>query len=237
MTPPPPRPAGAAHRRLLVVNPNANPAVTARVRRAAEAVIAPGTDLTVVNSAAGPFSIETAAERAAAEALLPPLFESHMAGGFDACVLACFDDIALAAARTLMGIPVVGACEAGFAAARTVGSRFCFVTTVDSAVPTIRALLARYGASGIAGVRAAGIGVAEAAAAGAAAEFRLVAAIRDAIDLDRADAILLGSGGLAGRADDLSRLFAIPVIDAVAAAVKMAEGLACLGIPRKVPAA
>lgn len=133
----------------------------------------------------------------------------------------------------MTGVPVVGTCEAGLAAARTVASRFSIVTTVHAAVPGIHRLLTRYGATDICTVRAAGIGVAAAAAGAANTEDQINSTIREAIDRDGAEAILLGSGGLTGRAQELESRFGIPVVDGVAAAIKMSEGLARL-IPKRM---
>jgi allantoin racemase len=215
-------------RRLLIINPNTNAAVTGRVRLAAEQIASAGTEMVVVNPEDGPFSIESIADRDAAVPQILSLIRSSLADPFDGYVLACFDDIALSEARSIVRAPVVGTCEAGIAAARTVAHRFSVVTTVHSAVPTIHGLLDRYGVSDICTVRAAGIGVAEAAGNGSEVEARIADSIRAAITKDGAEAILLGSGGLTGRAFALSKAFSIPVIDGVVAAIKMAEGLASL---------
>lgn len=221
----------APQRRLLVINPNINPTVTQRVRQVAEAIVTSGTSVTVVNPAKGPFSIETMEHRDAAVPQVLDLVHRTLDHRYDAYVFACFDDIALFETRAMTGVPVVGTCEAGIAAARTMAARFSIITTVHSAVPGIHRLLARYGAADICTVRAAGIGVAAAAGEDSDTERRILSAVREAVDQDGAKAILLGSGGLTGRANDLEQQFGIPVIDGVAAAIKMAEGLARLRIP------
>lgn len=213
-------------RRLLVINPNTNPAVTERVRQVADSIVSPTTSVTVVNPAEGPFSIETTEHRDAAVPQVLDLVRRTLHQRYDAYVFACFDDIALFETRTMTGVSVVGTCEAGIAAARTMAARFSIITTVHSAVPGIHRLLARYGAADICTVRAAGIGVAAAAGGDSGTDRRILAAARQAVDQDGAEAILLGSGGLTGRANDLEQQFGIPVIDGVAAAIKMAEGLA-----------
>jgi allantoin racemase len=218
-------------RRLLVINPNINPTVTQRVRQVAEAIVTPQTSVTVVNPATGPFSIETMEHRDAAVPQVLDLVRHTLDHRYDAYVFACFDDIALFETRAMTGVPVVGTCEAGIAAARTMAAQFTIITTVHSAVPGIQRLLARYGAADICTVRAAGIGVAAAAGGDSDTESRILSAVREAVDQDGAKAILLGSGGLTGRAGDLEKQFGIPVIDGVAAAIKMAEGLARLRIP------
>ncbi|SIR33021.1 allantoin racemase [Rhizobium sp. RU20A] len=218
----------APQRRLLVINPNTNPTVTQRVRKVAEAIVTPQTSVSVVNPAEGPFSIETVAHRHAAEPRVLDLVRHTLNNRYDAYVFACFDDIALFETRAMTGVPVVGTCEAGIAAARTMGARFSIITTVHAAVPGIHRLLARYGAADICTVRAAGVGVAAAAGGDSDTERLILSAVRAAVDQDGAKAILLGSGGLTGRANDLEQQFGLPVIDGVAAAIKMAEGLASL---------
>jgi allantoin racemase len=219
------KPREAPARRLLVINPNTNPAVTGAIRDAATRVIFPATGLTVVNPATGPFSIETAAHREMAVPQVISLVRDSLPERYDAYVFGCFDDIGLFESRALAKVPVIGTCEAGIAAARTLARRFSIITTVHSAVPGIHDLLERYGAAGICTVRAAGVGVAAAAQNGGDAEARILRTILDAVEKDGAEAILLGSGGLAGQAPALRGKVPVPVIDGVLAAVKMAEGL------------
>lgn len=207
---------------VLVVNPNTNPVVTRRVRAAAAGFESPALRMEVVNPPQGPHSIETAVEREQAERETLALIGSRAATGYDAYVLACFDDLALAGARALVPVPVVGTCEAALAAARALSPRFAVVTTFDAAVPGIRALMQRHGAGPLATVRAAGIGVAEAASAGEEAMHRLVATARAAVAEDGAEVILLASGGLTGLGPTLSVAVGLPVVDGVAAAIAAA---------------
>lgn len=214
-------PSAPAALRLLLVNPNSNPAVTALVAAAAQRVLDPGTTAEAVEPGGGPLSIETLEHRRRAEPLAIDLLARHP--GYDAYAMACFDDIALAAGRRFLGRPIVGSAEAALAIARCHAPRVAIVTTVDSMVPGIRALLRDMGAEGWCSVRAAGIGVADAAKGGDAVEARIDAAITLARDIDGAGAIILGSGGLAGRAAALARKHRIPVIDSIEAAIGMAE--------------
>jgi allantoin racemase len=222
----------AVANRLLVINPNTNARITERVRQIACTVASPDTDVVVVNPDLGPFSIESVADRDAAVPRVVSLIRNSLSVSFSGYVLACFDDIGIEEARAMVSVPVVGTCEAGIAAARTLSRRFSIITTVHSAIPTIHGILDRYGARAICTVRAAGIGVAAAASGGRLIEEKIAEAVRAAIVEDGAEAILLGSGGLAGWAEAISRDFSIPVIDGVAAAIKMAEGLASLRFGR-----
>ncbi|WP_171060552.1 aspartate/glutamate racemase family protein [Poseidonocella sp. HB161398] len=213
--------AAAGRDRLLVVNPNGNPEVTRLVARIAAGVVAPTTGLCVLNPEGSPHSIETFADRQRAEPLAVDLLARHP--GYGGYVMACFDDIAVDQGRRFLGAPVVCAAEAAISVARMFVPRFAIVTTVESMVPGIRALVRKLGAADACAVRAAGIGVAEAAAGGEAIARRIDGAIADARNFDGAGAIILGSGGLAGRAGELSRRHGLPVIDSIEAAVAMGE--------------
>ena len=215
------RPAPAVTgRKLLVINPNTNTAVTLRVRQAAEACAAPTTQLDVVNPERGPFAIETPEDRAAA---VPHVLELiGRTGGYDGYILACFDDIAIAEARRLVSVPVISMAEAGIAAAARHHARFDVVTTVAAAVPTITGLVAAYGMAERCRVCATGIGVSESAAATAAAESALASVIGSSIAAG-VSAIVLGSGAYAGRRAALSQAFGMPFVDGLEAAVADCE--------------
>jgi allantoin racemase len=223
--------ASALPRRVLVVNPNTNPAVTALVAQACSPFSNADLRFDVVNPPQGPFSIENAAQREEAERQVLALVAQRRATErHDAYVTACFDDLALQALRARMPEPVIGTCEAGIAAARTLTPRFVIVTTVADAVPGIAVLMQRYGAGDLATVRAAGLGVAEAAAAGTQSLDRLVHTVRAAAREDGARAVLLASGGLTGRAETLSRATGLPVVDGVSAAIARAVFLLRRGV-------
>lgn len=207
-------------RRILVINPNTNPAVTQRVRAVAERHASAEVSFDVVNPSQGPFSIESQTDRQEAQGHVLALIRDSGKTSYAACVMACFDDLALEEARALLGVPVIGTCEAGIEAARAVSRRFTIVTTVHSAISGIRTLMQKYDAGSQATVRAAGIGVAEAARAQGSTQERLLQTVRDAIREDGAEAILLASGGLTGQALVIANAVGLPVIDGVEAAIR-----------------
>jgi len=213
---------------VLVVNPNTNPLITRLVGEAASRFATPWLRLDVVNPPRGPMSIETVEERALAERESVSFVHRRSARGYDAFVMACFDDLALDQLRGLLAAPVVGTCEAGMAAARALSPRFAIVTTFDAALPGIRLLMQRYGAGPLATARAAGVGVAAAAAAAEDTVDRIVQCARRAVSEDGAEVILLASGGLTGLAPRLSAALGRPVVDGVAAAI----GAAVAQLPR-----
>jgi allantoin racemase len=215
--------------RILVVNPNTTASMTRKIGAAAEAVAADGTEIVAVNPDFGPPSIEGYFDEAFS---VPGLIaEITKARDFDACVLACFDDSGLDAARCVTESPVVGIGEAAFHMAALVAGRFSVVTTLSRSVPAIEHNLARYGlATRCARVRASEIPVLDLELPGSSARTSISAEIGRALEEDHAEAIVLGCAGMADLAADLTREHGVPVLDGVACAVKLCEGLVDLGI-------
>lgn len=207
--------------RLLVINPNSNSAITAQIRDLAARALGEGAEAVVVDLPAAPLAIQSPADRATAEPLAIARIEEGVAQGFDAAVLACFDDMAISA-RGRLPIPIIDAVDASLTLARTCARRFSIVTTFDAAVPRLRALVSRHGLSRVCAVRAAGIGVSATAELAPQTLLRLRDAVGAAIRDDAAEAVILGSGALAGRGPVLARGFNVPIIDSIEAAIRLA---------------
>jgi allantoin racemase len=212
---------GTGQWRLLIVNPNSNPAVTALIKASVLKVLSASCQADVIHIPDSPFAIESRQDRDIAEPLVIAALREHE--GYDAYVMACFDDIAVTQARRFIDVPIVDAVTASVNMARKHGSRFAIVTTVQAMVPGIQALLADLGVADACTVLAANIRVAEAAAGGAETLRRLDETIARAKDEFGATAIILGSGGLTGHSDRLTRYHDMPVIDCIEAAVATAE--------------
>jgi len=222
-----PHAVAPAPRRVLVINPNTNPLVTERVRKVCQHYESRHLRFEVINPEDGPFSIESDKDKQHAEIQVLSLIRRLAPQGHDAYVLACFDDLALEATRRMVAAPVIGCCEAGIHAARAISPALGIVTTVHAALPGIRAMMRRYGAGDLATVRAAGVGVDEAARADSGAHARLMHAVEGAVN-DGAHVILLASGGLTGQAEQIGREAGVPVIDAVEAALRLAGRVSTL---------
>jgi allantoin racemase len=216
---------------ILVVNPNTTASMTEKIGAAAALVASPGTRITAVTSATGPESIEGYYDEALAVPGLLAEIAKGEARGVDGHVIACFDDTGLDAARVLARAPVVGIGEAGFHAASLIAGTFSVITTLDRAVQAIQHNLVRYGlASRCARVRAVEVPVLALEDPATDARARIAAEIERAQCDDRAEAIVLGCAGMADLAADLSRRCGLPVVDGVAAAVALVEGLVRLGL-------
>ncbi len=184
-----------------------------------------------VSSAFGPASIEGAYDDAFAVPGLLERIKEGEAAGADAHVIACFDDTGLDAARTVARAPVVGIGEAGFHAATMLAHRFAVVTTLSRSIAVLENNLLRYGLDRRCGrVRATDVPVLELENPASNARAKVAAEIARALEEDHAEAIVLGCAGMADLAASLSAEFGVPVIDGVAAAVVMAEGLAAIGL-------
>jgi allantoin racemase len=145
--------------------------------------------------------------------------------------VACFDDTGLDAARCIATAPVVGIGEAAFHMASLVSGTFSVVTTLSRSVPAIQHNLAKYGlAARCAKVRASDVPVLALEDPGSDARQRISREIARALDEDRAEAIVLGCAGMTDLAASLTTEHGVPVLDGVACAVKLCEGLVGLGL-------
>lgn len=214
--------------KIRVINPNTTASMTAKIGTAARAVAAADTEIEAASPAMGPVSIEGFYDEAfAAPGLLGDMAE-HPADGY---VIACFDDTGLDAARCITARPVVGIGEAGFHVASLVATRFAVVTTLSRSIATIERNLVRYGlAARCACVRASDVPVLELEAPVSDARRRISEEIARAIDDDRAEAIVLGCAGMTDLASSLSHEHGVPVVDGVASAVTLVEGLVRIGL-------
>jgi allantoin racemase len=215
--------------RLLLANANTTAAVTEICAASARAAAAPGTEIVPVTPRFGPAIISSRAENAiAAHGLIEALAEHH--AGCDAAILAVSYDTALAAARQLLPIPVIGMTEAACLAACMLGGRFGVVTF--SSADLYREVIAGHGLAS----RLSGIALIAASPYDAKSDPEAVAAkvTEAAIGLARegADAVLLGGAALAGMGTRIQPRVPVPLVDGIAAAVKFAEGLVALNLPK-----
>jgi len=199
--------------------------VSKLIAEAAERVLPDDINADIVNPPGSPFSIETKEDRDAVVPMILSLLDRIGISSYGAVVMGCFDDLALEPLRERLDIPVIGTFEAGLMSARAHASRFSIVTTFEGALPGISGLLKQYGAAEQCSARAAGLGVAAAANSSETGLAKIRAAIEIAVSEDKAEAVLLGSGGLTGRASVLQKEFEVPVIDGVEAAIRIAGAL------------
>jgi allantoin racemase len=210
--------------RILVVNPNTTASMTEKIGAAARRVASIGTEILAVNPASGPASIEGFYDEAMSLAGMLDLIRN--ASGYDAVIIACFDDTGLDAARCLTNRPVIGIGEAAYHMASMISNKFSVVTTLARSVPALEHNLHRYGLMARCGrVRSSEVAVLELEHPGSDARNRISAEIGRAVAEDRAEAIVLGCAGMADLAEALASEHGLPVLDGVSCAIGLAEAM------------
>ena len=216
---------------IRVINPNTTAGMTASIGAAARAVSASGTDIIAVNPSFGAPSIECHHDDVWAAAGVTEQVRRGEAEGADAYVIACFGDPGLHAARELARGPVIGIAEAAFHAASLVATGFSVVTTLTRTCVIAEHLVLQYGFERrCRGIHGTDIAVLELDDPQSDAFARVLASAQAALEHDRSGAIVLGCAGMADLCRSLQQRLGVPVIDGVAAAVKLAEGLVSMGV-------
>ena len=214
---------------VAIVNPNTTESMTRGIASAAHAVASAGTDLRILTAEHGPESIEGFYDEAFAVPGLIARIRQH--DDVDAWVIACFDDTGLDAARCVAEAPVIGIGEAGAHMATLVATRFSVVTPLSRTIPALDHNLQKYGLRGrCASIRASEVPVLELESGQGGARAKISAEIAAAIRDDGAEAVVLGCAGMTALARSLEDEHGIPVIDGVAAAVRLAEATVGLGL-------
>ncbi len=215
--------------KLCVINPNTSASMTAKIGDAARAVAASGTQILAVNPSFGAASIEDHHDDVWAAAGVLEQVGAAQTAGADAYVIACFGDPGLHAARELARGPVIGIAEAAFHMATLLATHFSVVTTLSRTCVIAENLLLQYGFERrCRGVHGTDIAVLELDDPASNAFQRILNSAQDALRTDRSGAIVLGCAGMADLCAALQQRLGVPVIDGVAAAVKLAESLVSL---------
>lgn len=216
---------------IQVINPNTSEAMTATIATAARAVAAPGTEIIAVSAAQGVPSIESHFDEAIAAVGVLEQINRGKAQGVDGHVIACFGDPGLLAARELARGPVIGIAEAAMHMATLVATRFTVVTTLPRTLVIARHLLRQYGFEHhCAALHAIDLPVLALEDGSGIAQEKVRQRCIQALREDGCGAIVLGCGGMASLARDLTQELGVPIIDGVSAAVKMVEALIGLGL-------
>lgn len=214
--------------KILVLNPNTSQGITETISGVARGAAAPGTELDFATAENGVPYIATRTEaliagREALEIL------ARRARDYDAAILAAFGDPGLGAIREIIPIPVVGLAEASLLMAAPLGRRISIVTfsvnleawyrecvewhRMDHRLASIRTPDAPFGDVG-----------------SVQSEFadRLVDLAERAVREDGADVIITAGAPLAGLASRVRDRVPVPLVEGVAAAVKIAEAMVTL---------
>lgn len=216
--------------KILVANVNTTTSMTEGIVRSAQAAARPGTEILGLTPRVGPESCEGNFESYfAALAVMNEVIQYD--GPYDAVVQAGFGEHGREGLQELLTVPVVDITEAAGHVASLLGHRYSVVTTLDRAVPLIedRLLLAGLDRR-CASVRSSALSVLELEEDPDRAVKAIVAEAERAVAEDHAEVVVLGCGGMAGLDEAVRCATGVPVVDGVAAAVALAEGLVGLGL-------
>lgn len=187
-----------------------------------------GLDVVCTSIGQGPSSIESEYDEALA---VPEVLKACMAAerdGAGAVVIDCFGDPGLRPARECVSIPVVGPGSTSVHLAASLAQRFSIIGILESVRGMTEHLVEQCGARHrLASIRMVDMPVHAVLHDQAALSEALLEQSRKAVDIDHADALVLGCTGMFGTADWLASQFdgQIPVIDPITAAVTEAAQL------------
>ena len=214
-------------RRIVVVNPNSNEAVTRGLDEALRPLaFAEGPEIVCTTLAEGPYGIETQADVESVAMPLRRLIQSD--NGADAFVIACYSDPGLHVCREGTDRPVFGIAESGVLTALARAETFGVIAIKQRSIRRHVRYLRQMGLTErLAGERPLEMSVAE-TASGEGTLDRLIAVGRELRDEDGAGAIVMGCAGMARHRRALEKALGVPVIDPTQAAVAMALGAVCV---------
>ncbi len=216
-----------SRRRIVVINPNSNEAVTRGIDEALRPLaFADGPEIICTTLAEGPYGIETQADVESVTMPLRRLVESD--NGADAFVIACYSDPGLHVCREGSERPVFGIAECGVLTALARAERFGVIAIKQRSIRRHIRYLRQMGLmERLAGERPLEMSVAETASGENTLE-RMVEVGRELRDRDGAEAIVMGCAGMARHRRPLEQALGVPVIDPTQAAVAMALGTVCV---------
>lgn len=216
--------------RILVANVNTTQSMTDSIAEAARAAASAGTEIVGITPRFGADSCEGNFESyLAAIAVMDAV--TRYEGEFDAVIQAGYGEHGREGLQELLDVPVVDITEAAASTAMYLGHKYSVVTTLDRAVPLIEDRLKLAGLDArCASVRASGLGVLELEHDPQRAVKEILTQAEAAVLDDRAEVIVLGCGGMSGLDAQIRQRCGVPVVDGVAAAVAIAEGLVRLGL-------
>ena len=212
--------------KIKVINPNTTLTMTAKIGEAASAVAFEETQVVAVSPSMGPVSVEGHYDEAVSALGVVDEVRKGAAEGMQGYLIACFDDPGLHAAREVANGPVVGIAEAAMHMASFICEGFSVVATGHRSRIILEHLVRAYGMEHkCRKVRTTELAVLDLEVEGSDARNVILEECRQAIVEDHSDCIVLGCAGMADLADFISKELGVPVVDGVAAGVKILEGL------------
>lgn len=210
--------------RIMLLNPTTTEELTRDMTACARRYARPGTEIEGVTARFGVPSVEGFWDEQYAILHFVETIRER-AHEFDAVILGCYGDPGLYAAREVSPVPVIGIAEASMLMACTVAYKFSIVTVLPRVVPMVEHAVKLAGLEArCASVRATPLSVLDCERDPQAAVREITKQALLAVEEDRAEAILLGCGGMGPLDEQVGAAVPVPVIDGIVCAVKLAEG-------------
>ncbi|MFB7932336.1 aspartate/glutamate racemase family protein [Streptomyces sp. NPDC056039] len=215
--------------RIVVTNCNTTQEMTEEIVRGARAAAGPGTTVNGLTPAWGPESAEGWLDSYLSAAAVLDTLRTYDGPPYDAVVMAGFGEHGREGVRELVDVPVVDITEAAAHLACLLGRRFGVVTTLERSRGQIEDSLETAGvARNCAAVVGTGLNVLD-LGDDERTETAFLAAAERACAAG-AEVLVLGCAGMTGLQRAVGEKLGLPVVDGVAAAVKLAESLVALGL-------
>lgn len=221
--------------KLLLINPNTSPGITARLHDAASRVVGADTEIVPITAEKGVPYISTRAEEViGGHAVLEIL--SDKAGEADGAIIAAFGDPGLGGAREMFDIPIIGLAEAGMVTATMLGRNFSIVTFATALGSWYQECVDWHKfSSRCVSIRALDKPFKSIDDVSEEKEDLLIELANSAVTQDGADVVVLAGAPLAGLASKVRDRIPVPVVDCAEAAIKQLELLVTLN-PRAASA-
>jgi allantoin racemase len=215
--------------RIVVTNCNTTQEMTEEIVRGARAAAGPGTTVTGLTPGWGPESAEGWLDSYLSAAAVLDTLRTYDGPPYDAVVMAGFGEHGREGVRELVDVPVVDITEAAAHLACLLGRRYGVVTTLARSVGQIEDSLETAGvARNCAAIVGTGLNVLDLGDDERTGTAFLAAAERACAA--GAEVLVLGCAGMTGLQRVVGEKLGLPVVDGVAAAVKLAESLVALGL-------
>jgi allantoin racemase len=216
--------------RLLLVNVNTSVEATNQMVEAARRTARPGTEVVGLTPSYGAAGVDSNTQSLIAAVAMMSAVRAF-AEPYDAVVVGGFGEHGREGLQELVAVPVLDIAECAAHVAMMLGRTYSVVTTLQRSVAQVedRLLLAGLLAR-CASVRAVGLSTRELDDDPAASVGAIIEAARRTVADDHAEVVVLGCGGMAGLAAEVSAAVGVPVVDGVAAAIAVAESLVGLGL-------
>jgi allantoin racemase len=216
--------------RIVLVNVNTSESVTESLRRHAARFAASGTEIHAITPFFGPAAVEGYFDgQISAAAVMDRV--AALTEPYDAIIEGGFGEGGQPGLQEMVAVPVISITDAAAFAACLLGRRFSVMTTVPQAARQVADRLLLGGLRDrCASIRPTGLQIPDLERDPGSAVDLIVKTAALAVAEDGADVICLGCAAMADLQDQIAEAVAVPVVEGVSAAVKLAEALHVLGL-------